>query len=62
MRQGNWKWLRDGAIDLLYDLEKDPGERKDLYHSHQEKAAALRKLHEDWEAEMAKEKPAFVVK
>jgi arylsulfatase A-like enzyme len=62
VRHGNWKWLRDGVIELVYDLEKDPGERQDLYQSQQEKAAALRKLHEDWEAEMAKEKPAFVVK
>lgn len=62
VRHGNWKYVRDGAIDLLFDLANDPGERKQLGHQHPDKLAELKRLHADWEAELAKAKPAFLVK
>src|SRR5262249_29385806 len=56
-RKGQWKYLRDGIIEFLFDLEKDPGERKNLAYQHPEKVADLKRSLADWEAEMAKSKP-----
>ena len=30
VRHGDWKYVRDSGIELLFDLSKDIGERKDL--------------------------------
>ena len=62
VRRGAWKYVRDGGIELLFDLGQDPGERKDLAYRHPEEVVALRRLLAGWEAEMARAKPAFVVK
>ncbi len=62
VRRGDWKLLRDGTAERLFDLASDMGERKDLSREHPEKVAQLRKLLAGWEAELAKHKPAFVVK
>ena len=62
VRQGIWKYVRDGGIELLFDLSADPGERKDLGYRRPEKVAELRKLLAGWEKEMAAERPMFQVK
>ena len=62
VRKGAWKYVRDGAIELLFDLAKDPGERKDLSYQHPDRVTELKRLLAGWEAEMAKSKPAFSVK
>jgi arylsulfatase A-like enzyme len=33
-RQGRWKYLRDGSIELLFDLAEDPSERRNLGYRH----------------------------
>jgi len=62
VRNGHFKLVRDSGYDQLFDLSADIGERHDLSYQHPEKAAELRRLLDEWEAEMAKEKPAFSVK
>jgi arylsulfatase A-like enzyme len=62
VRLGKWKLVRDGNMELLFDLDADPGERKDLAYHHLDKVAELRNLLAAWEKEMASEKPAFLVK
>jgi arylsulfatase A-like enzyme len=62
VRQGPWKFLRDGNMELLYDLSSDPGERTDVAHLHAAKVAELRKKLAAWEKEMAAAKPMFQVK
>jgi arylsulfatase A-like enzyme len=62
VRQGPWKYVRDSGYELLFDLSDDAGERKTLRYHKPEKVAELRKQLAEWEDEMAKEKPAFVVK
>ena len=62
VRQGKWKYVRDGGIEMLFDLVLDPGERKDLAYRHPEKVSDLKRLLTAWEAQMARAKPASVVK
>ena len=62
VRQGSWKYVLDSSFELLFDLSRDPGERKTLAYQHPDKVQALREKLAAWEKEMAKEKPAFVVK
>ncbi|HEY3964320.1 MAG TPA: sulfatase-like hydrolase/transferase [Planctomycetaceae bacterium] len=62
VRHGNLKFVRDGNIELLFDLAKDVGERKDISYEHPEQLAELRRRLADWEAEMAQEKPEFTVR
>lgn len=44
VREGDWKWVRRGESDELYDLATDPGERTDLAASEPERVAHLRAL------------------
>jgi arylsulfatase A-like enzyme len=62
VRHGHWKYVRDSGYELLFDLSADPGERKILAYQRPEKVAELRQKLAEWEKEMAKEKPTFVVK
>ena len=48
-------------MPLLFDLERDIGEREDLGYRHPEVLAKLQGLLADWEAELAKTPPPFVV-
>ena len=50
VRAGRWKLLFDGNALLLFDLETDRGERRDLASVHPDKVATLAKLHSAWEA------------
>jgi arylsulfatase A-like enzyme len=61
-RHGDWKYVRDGDIELLFDLASDPGERKDQGYRHPDKLESLRARVAAWEKEMAGHKPAHVVK
>jgi arylsulfatase A-like enzyme len=62
IRHGDKKYIRDGAIEMVFDLKADPGERKDLAVGDPELMKDLRAKLAAWEKEMAKEKPAHVVK
>src|SRR5262249_60663749 len=44
LRDGRWKMIHEleSGRDLLFDLEEDPGEQKDLAAVHPERAAAYR--------------------
>lgn len=62
VRHGDWKYVRDGNIEHLSDLRKDPGERVDLAYENPEALAQCRKVLADWEADLAKNPPPKVVK
>jgi arylsulfatase A-like enzyme len=58
-RRGKWKYIDDntgnrGFPELLFNLEDDPGERRNLYYRNQEVAAALRKAALSWQEEVAR--------
>lgn len=62
VRRGKWKLLRDGNIELLFDLEKDAGERHDVGYENQNVLKELRGLLAGWDAEMNRSNPPFSVK
>jgi arylsulfatase A-like enzyme len=54
VRQGRWKLVRQGQGEFaLYDLEQDPGEKRDLAGAEPERVVQLRKVLEERNAEMA---------
>jgi arylsulfatase A-like enzyme len=61
-RKGKWKYIRHPRGELLFDLEADVAERKDLSKQFPEKLAELRGELARWEAEMDRSRPRFVVK
>ena len=52
IREGNWKLLRGGEREYLYDLATDPGEKQNLAAEHPDKATRLREQLTDWCAEL----------
>jgi arylsulfatase A-like enzyme len=49
VRRGKWKYVADRGVELLFDLEKDVGERKNLAYRHPEVLGALRRALAEWE-------------
>ena len=62
VRRGRWKYVRDGSIELLYDLEKDIGERRDVGWANQPVLAELRGLLQKWEQEVDRTPPPFKIR
>jgi arylsulfatase A len=61
-RNGRWKYVRDGGIDLLFDIERDPGERVDVSYHHPQIVRELKGALEMWERDVARDAPRFSVK
>jgi arylsulfatase A-like enzyme len=51
-RRGKWKYVLDREVELLFDLEADPGERHTLAFRHPEKVKELREALMGWEAKL----------
>jgi len=49
VRSGRWKMLLDASVYLLFDVDADPGERRDLAAQHPEVIVRLKSLLADWE-------------
>jgi arylsulfatase A-like enzyme len=62
VRHGKWKYIQDGNVEMLFDMSEDPGERHDRYFQHPDIFAGLKRELAGWEAELAKEHPAILVK
>jgi arylsulfatase A-like enzyme len=54
VRRGKWKLIQDREMDLLFDLEADVGERKNLAYRHPTVVAGLVKALAAWEAALPK--------
>lgn len=52
VRQGKWKYVKDGYSQMLFDLESDIGERQNLFHRHIDKANELKEALEKWQADL----------
>jgi hypothetical protein len=49
-------------IELLFDLEADVGERKNIAFRHPDVLANMQRLLAEWEADMDREPPAWRVR
>jgi arylsulfatase A len=61
-RVGSWKYVRDGDIELLFDVVRDPGERTDMGYREPETLARLRGALADWEKDLAQSPPPRVIR
>lgn len=59
VRQGEWKWYRNGKREELYHLGDDPGEEMDLAPEFPDRVAEMRKAWDAWEEEVNKSAEAF---
>jgi arylsulfatase A-like enzyme len=64
IRSGKWKLVtQPTSVNLLlFDLERDPGERRNLFYEQQAKALELQAKLAEWDKEMNQSKPRFSVK
>lgn len=63
IRHGKWKFVRDADTnDLLFDLEADIGERRNLYYEHPEIASDLKARYQLWANEMDNSDRSFLIK
>jgi arylsulfatase A-like enzyme len=49
VRRGQWKYIYDREVELVFDLEKDIGERRNLAFERPEVVKDLRAAHAEWE-------------
>ena len=61
-RRGKWKYMRDGATEMLIDLDADISERDDVSSRHPMVVSELREEVKRWEAEMDRQPTRFSVK
>jgi arylsulfatase A-like enzyme len=51
-RHGKWKYVRDAAVEGLFDLSIDPGEKTDLKARHADIFAEIKQRHVAWNGGM----------
>ncbi|MGC3967553.1 MAG: sulfatase-like hydrolase/transferase [Pirellulales bacterium] len=61
IRHGNWKYVLDGQLPLLFDLSNDVGERQDLGYRRPDVLKDLQRRLAEWEADLAKNPPPQLV-
>ncbi|HJU90294.1 MAG TPA: sulfatase-like hydrolase/transferase [Gemmatimonadaceae bacterium] len=59
IRRGKWKYMRDGTIELLFDLDTDPGERRDVTAVQSVMLPELRRMLAAWEADVDSSRAAL---
>ena len=52
VRSGDWKYLRDGNLEFLFDLATDQREQANLKQRQAGRFEAMKALHAAWEAQM----------
>ncbi|MCI0357939.1 MAG: sulfatase-like hydrolase/transferase [Planctomycetaceae bacterium] len=62
VRHGSWKYIQDGNVEMLFDLARDIGERRDVLFMHQDVVADLKERLAAWEADVGREPTDFLVK
>jgi arylsulfatase A len=61
VRHGDWKYVEDAMVPMLFNLKDDIGERNDVSYQQPAVLAQLREMLSRWEAELAAAPPDFVV-
>lgn len=62
VRHGDWKYVQDAAVEMLFNLRDDIGERRDLAFRRPEILADLKARLKAWEDEMDASPTTFVVR
>lgn len=62
IRQGAWKYIQDDMVEMLFNLEQDISERRDLAYRHPDLLAHLKQQLRAWETLVERDPPPFVVK
>lgn len=57
IRHGDWKYVQDDMVEMLFNLAEDIGERDDLYYQHPDKVKDLKLRLADWEADVDRVPP-----
>lgn len=57
VRHGEWKYVRLGGKEHLFNLAQDARERAERYAADPDRMAAMRKLWEEWNAQMLPYRP-----
>jgi arylsulfatase A len=52
VRRGKWKYIVDREVELLFDLETDIGERRNLAYQHPDLVQDMRKALSEWESKL----------
>jgi hypothetical protein len=53
VRRGKWKYVYDREMELLFDLEKDVGEKRNVAFQHPEVVKKLREALIEWNESVA---------
>jgi len=62
IRHGDWKYVQDAAVEMLFNLKDDIGERRDLAFRQPKILADLKSRLQAWEDEMDRSPTTFVVR
>ena len=57
IRCGDWKYVQDDMVEMLFNLRADIGEHRDLYYEQLDKVKELKAKLADWEAEVDRVPP-----
>ncbi len=61
IRQGEWKYVQDDMVELLFNLNTDEGERENLYYDRLDKVKELKEKLAAWEAEVDRVPPPILI-
>jgi arylsulfatase A-like enzyme len=62
VRHGAWKFVQDDVVEMLFDLDHDISERRDLAYQHPDVVRKLKQRLADWEADVDRSRVAFRVR
>jgi arylsulfatase A-like enzyme len=62
IRHGDWKYVKDDMVEMLFNLKDDIGEHEDLYYEHLDKVKELKEKLAAWEADVDKVPPAISIR
>ncbi len=62
IRHGDWKYVLDGGVDLLFNLKDDISERRDLGYQNQPLLHDLKSRLHSWETDLDRSPPPFLVR
>ena len=57
LRHGDWKYVQDDLVEMLFNLRDDIGERHNLYYERLDKVKELKAKLAEWEADVDKVPP-----